>query len=262
MVNHSSFIPKYVPLERLPVPRPCDRLNFIKRQALRQNVLDLGAMDETAYLSKRGLGGWLHEELASVATRVVGIDSSTLVPPDGLVTTPNSMIFRGDVSDLSDWVPPISATNEFIPDLVVAGELIEHLPNPLDFLKSLRRNPHLSGKTVILTTPNATAMHNCLVGLASRESTHHDHLCILSFKTLTTLLHRAGYEEWTIQPYYSQFPEMKQRQRGLGAAFVAGAERVINGAEWLFPILSFGWIAVAKINDEVQGKSEHNVTNA
>jgi len=33
----------------------------------------------------------------------------------------------------------------------------------------------------------------------------------------------------------------------LGRSLVAGGERVINGLEWMFPIMSFGYIVTVKI---------------
>ena len=91
----------------------------------------------------------------------------------------------------------------FIPEVIVAGELIEHLPGPLAFLESIVRMERLRGATLILTTPNATAAHNVAIGLLSRESTHHDHLCILSFKTLNIPCVIARFSRrWDIVPYY------------------------------------------------------------
>jgi len=46
-------------------------------------VLDLGAMDETAWRAKRGRGTWLHEEISRSASRVDGIDNSALVRAEG-----------------------------------------------------------------------------------------------------------------------------------------------------------------------------------
>lgn len=241
------LVPNYTPLEHLPVPRPCHRLQRLKLLCAGKNVLDLGAMDETAYRSKRGRGDWLHEELAKVAKQVVGIDNSPLVPESGLETAPNASIHRGDIMRLSDSWESLGKLNRFEPDVVVAGELIEHLPNPLLFLQSISKNPRLRGKLLVITTPNATALHNCIIGLGSRESTHHDHLSILSYKTLCTLFHRAGYLSWEITPYYAQFPEMKQRQKGVGRWLIAGGERTINSLEWLFPLMSFGFVVSATI---------------
>src|SRR5688500_1485267 len=196
---------RYEPLERLGVPRPVDRIEFVAAACRARAVLDLGAMDETAYNSKRGRGTWLHEASAATAHRVIGVDDSDLVPESGLVTSANSEIRRGDVTAIDDWLE----VNAFIPEVVVAGELIEHVPNPLQFLRSLRSSERLRGCTLIVTTPNATAVHNVAIGFLSRESTHHDHLCILSYKTLNTLFHRAGFSKWEIVPYHSTFTDMR-----------------------------------------------------
>jgi SAM-dependent methyltransferase len=233
----------YEPLERLQVPRPVDRIAFVTAACRSRSVLDLGAMDETAYGAKRGRGTWLHEAIADVASRVVGVDSSAEVPETGLKTAPNAEIRRGDIMDLDRWL----ADSGFQPDVVVAGEVIEHLPNPLAFLKSLAAIERLRGCTLILTTPNATAVHNVAIGLVSRESTHHDHLCILSFKTLHTLCRRAGFAQWQIVPYRAAFTEMRARNPGVIGVAVAAGEKAVNAIEWLFPLLSFGYIVVATI---------------
>jgi SAM-dependent methyltransferase len=233
----------YQPLERLRVPRPVDRIPFVVAQCRGKSVLDLGAMDETAVDAKRGRGTWLHEAIAQVAARVVGVDNSPRVPAEGLPTAPNAEILRGDVTDLGGLL----AARDFTPDVVVAGELVEHLPNPLQFLQSLASIDRLRGRALILTTPNATAAHNVAIGLASRESTHHDHLCIQSFKTLHTLCRRAGLASWEVIPYRASFPEMRARHPGAGGLLVAAGERAVNVVEWLFPLLAFGYVVRARI---------------
>lgn len=235
--------PLYTPLERLQVERPVDRISYIKDRCRRKLVLDLGAMDETAHTVKRGHGTWLHDEIASVATKVIGLDSSDLVPTDGLRTADNATIFRGNILQLGPWLEKI----DFTPDIIVAGELVEHLDNPLSFLKSLEATQRLKGKELILTTPNATALHNCIIAMGSRESTHHDHLCILSYKTLWTLCLRSGFKSWTIRPYLSRFSEMKARNRGIRLGLIATAERGINLLEWIFPMYGFGYVVHAEI---------------
>ena len=229
---------RYSPLERLIVSRPVDRIGYIRDACAGRKVLDLGAMDETAWQAKRGRGTWLHEEIGRSASRVDGIDNSALVPAQGLRTGPNSMIWRGDVGDPERMLAGL----EEPPDVVVAGELIEHVENPLQFLKRFAAAARLSGKTFILSTPNATALHNVLIALMRRESTHHDHLCLLSYKTLNTLCIRAGFAEWEIIPYFARFTEMQERHTGVARLAVRAAERMVNAFEWLFPLLSFGYI--------------------
>jgi hypothetical protein len=234
---------RYTPLAKLTIARPVDRISYIQSLCTGKTVLDLGAMDETAFASKRGKGTWLHEELAKVATTVVGVDNSSVVPEQGLRTGERSIIHHGDVHDLEDFLN----RHAVVPDVVVAGELIEHVPNPLALLQALATTPSLRGKTLILTTPNATALHNCLIALTGRESTHPDHLLILSYKTLNTLFLRSGCSEWEIRPYYARFTEMKERVGGAHRLLVGMCESAVNAAEALWPLLSFGLIGRATL---------------
>ena len=234
---------RYTPLEKIEIPRPVDRIATLKRACAGKVVLDLGAMDETAFRSKCGQGVWLHEELAKTARQVIGVDSSSLVPEGGMQTAANASIQRGDILDLSAFVEALP----IIPEIVVAGELIEHLENPLEFLRSFRTIAPLKGKRLLFTTPNATALHNGLIAFCSRESTHHDHLSIQSFKTLSTLMTRAGYEDWTLTPYHSDFVEMKLRNRAVRRGLVVAGETGIRLMERAFPLLSFGLICETTI---------------
>lgn len=229
---------RYTPLERLSVARPVDRIRYIAAVCARCRVLDLGAMDETAWQAKRGRGTWLHEEISRTALSVDGVDNSALIPAEGLRTGPTSIIRRGDVADPERLV----AALEEPPDVIVAGELIEHLDSPLQFLRRFAAIERLAGKTLILSTPNATALHNVMIALARRESTHRDHLCVLSYKTLATLCARAGFSGWEIIPYRSRFTEMQERHSGIARFAVRAAECTVNALEWIFPLLSFGYI--------------------
>jgi len=233
----------YTALERLRLRRPVDRIGYIARACAGYRVLDLGAMDETAWQAKRGHGTWLHEEISRTALRVDGFDNSTMIPAEGLRTGPTSIIRRGDVTDPQSLLATLAEP----PEVIVAGELIEHLENPLRFLEQFAAIGALAGKTLILSTPNATALHNALIALAYRESTHHDHLCVLSYKTLTTLCSRARFPAWEIIPYFARFTEMQARHSGPVGLAVRAAERVVNVGEWLFPLLSFGYIVRIKL---------------
>ncbi|MGE0315635.1 MAG: methyltransferase domain-containing protein [Lautropia sp.] len=233
----------YTPFEKLSVARPVDRIRHIASRCADKVVLDLGAMDETAFAAKRGRGTWLHEEIARGAARVQGIDSSPAVPESGTVTAPNARIDRVAFDALDDFL----AANALRPEVVVAGELIEHLDNALGFFATLRSIAPLRGATLLVSTPNATAIHNTLVGLVGRESTHVDHLAIHSYKTLNTLLRRSGFDDWTITPYRSHFVELLARTRGATHAGVRFGQSVINAAEYCFPLLSFGYVVQTRL---------------
>src|ERR1700682_3555256 len=110
----------YAPLEYIKVGRPVDRIAYISRACMNKVVLDLGALDETAFAQKRSHGSWLHAQIAKVAVRVIGLDSSDAVPADGLVTAENGIIRRGNIRDLESLLSQLDVS----PDIVVAGELI------------------------------------------------------------------------------------------------------------------------------------------
>jgi hypothetical protein len=83
--------------------------------------------------------------------------------------------------------------------------------------------------------------------LVGREVQHPDHLHNFTFKILNTLCLRAGVESWTIVPYRFFATEMILRSHGPKRWLVLGVERCIRVVEWLFPLLSFGYIVRARL---------------
>lgn len=224
----------YEPLARLHVPSPVHRIPYLVERCRGKTVLDLGCYDETAP-AKQGTGHWLHGELSRVASRLVGLDRSSAIPPEGLESGPRSRIVPADVARLGELDLDMSAF-----EVVVAGELIEHLEDTLGFLRSVKSR--LAGRAFLATTPNATSLTNGLLAPLRRESTHHDHLQVYSYKTLHTLCTRAGFASWVIVPYHVYFAEMALRQRGLRRSLVTAAQRAINLVEALVPLWSGGLI--------------------
>src|SRR5674476_1023876 len=91
-----------------------------------------------------------------VATSGVGGENWSELPLDGIGTGPTSRIIRGDVTALEAVLPP-----EARPDVIVAGELLEHLPDPTAFFRQIKML--FEGRQLIASTPNATQLSNCLL---------------------------------------------------------------------------------------------------
>lgn len=232
----------YTALESIGLPRPVQRLDYIAERVRGKRVFDLGALDETALDAKKEKGTWLHARLCAAAAEVVGIDNSDLVPPEGLTTAPNGRIIKADIFDLSPVVREFGT-----PQVIIVGELIEHLPDTLQWLRSLKGNPDLAGAELVFSTPNACSWHNFLIGLTGRESTHPDHLQIYSYKTLRTLVDRSGVELQELIPYHAKFDEMLEASQGVKHAAVRTFQGAINLLERFTPALNAGWIGVARI---------------
>lgn len=230
---------QYTTLERLHVGRPVDRLAYIADCCRDKVVLDIGCLDETA-LQKRDTEYWLHGRIAALARRVVGVDSSDRIPPEGLASAPNAVIRRGD------GVRVGSALLRGEPfDVIVAGEFIEHVETPLPFFEAMRQAA--PGRELIISTPNGVSFANTLLGLIGREAQHHDHLHVFTFKILNTLCLRAGFASWTIIPYRFYATEMLLASHGAKRWLVLAVERLIRAVERLFPLLSFGYVVRIRI---------------
>lgn len=224
----------YTPTEKLTVKRPVDRVSYITNACVGKNVLDLGCFDETA-LIKGNSGKYLFKEISDVSALHIGVDNSKLLPTEGITFGENAKILRGDIYDLDDLdIQHIDF------DIIIAGELIEHLPNTVDFLDNIKKK--FSGRRLICSTPNATSFSNIILSLFKKESSHIDHLHIYSYKTLNTLCKIAKFDEWQIIPYHVKFTEMILSSRSGKKQIVKLSENIINGIETLFPMTSGGYI--------------------
>lgn len=243
MTSIRKIVPlEYRALEKIRVDRPVDRLAFMAEQVQGKLVFDLGALDETAVDAKRETPHWLHARLCERARQVIGIDNSSLLPADGVSTVNGGRIIHADIFDLSPLVAKFG-----VPEVIVSGELIEHLPDTEAFLRSLRANSALRGCLFVFSTPNACCWHNILVGVAGRESMHKDHLQVYSYKTLQTLFCRSGLELLRLVPCHARFHEMINDTHGATRLGVRSFQRVVNGLEWMTPMLSAGWVGLARI---------------
>jgi len=227
----------YLPFERLSLKRPVERLKYIRDKCRGKRVLDLGALDETEiHKRQHKTWKWLHREIARTAREVVGVDSSEALRKSGpLRTSFGTTIRYGRVEDLE------SAISEFRPDLIIAGELIEHTADPAGWLSAVGRVQ--PGVGLLITTPNATSIVNIGLGLIKREMMHRDHGCVYSYKTLMTLGRRIGLRDVTLTPYYYH----TQLLRGRAPAFfvpgiVAADYLFLAPIQFLFPLTAGGLI--------------------
>ena len=230
---------QYATLAKLPVQQPVDRVSYISSLCKEKSVLDIGCFDETS-LAKRDTEHWLHGRICQQARKVVGIDSSSLIPSEGIRTGQNAIIFRGDGVDIDREIQKIENF-----DVIVAGEFIEHIESPSRFFKNVKQ--YFPGRVLIISTPNGACFANTLLGSIGREVQHPDHLHNFSFKILNTLCERAGFSDWEIVPYRFYATEMILQSKGVRRVFVIFVERCIRVVERLFPLLSFGYIVRATL---------------
>ncbi len=172
---------------RHPLPRrgPVDRLQALVDAARGKRVVHVGFVDELLE-RKREQGVWAHERLAAVATSLVGLDSSA----EG-VSRAAELGHEAHVVDAQS-AEAVSGLGLAPADVVIAGEIVEHLDAPGPFLRAMRELVGPAG-LLVLTTPNAYRLLNFVAPLSGSELVHPDHTAWHSPRTLRTLLERSGW---------------------------------------------------------------------
>lgn len=152
----------------VPKSTTVDRTGYLVQQATAKAILHVGCT------------GALDVALRKAAKKCYGIDQQPLTRPDFYQCNLDALAYE-DLPTYADV------------ELVICGEVLEHLSNPGFFLISIREA--CAGTPVIFTVPNAMGAAGAEWLLKrGRENVHRDHVSYYSYTTLKTLLDRAGYD--------------------------------------------------------------------
>lgn len=146
-----------------------------------KKVLHIGACDWPFTKQKMQKNNLLYSRIDSVCSEQLGIDldKESIGYLNSLNRFKNSRIAHSDMNEMDKI--------DFDADVIVMGEVIEHLMN-LEIALSNIAKLKSDRCVLIVTTPNALDFRNILNGLRSVEMCHFDHKVLFSFKTLTQLL--------------------------------------------------------------------------
>jgi len=165
------------------------RVEFIKHACAGKNVLHLGCTNWPYTQDAIDNNMLLHYDLAATATSLYGFDYDQ-EGLDLLGAAGTENLFRADLENLND----VALDKTF--DVIVAGEMVEHLNNPGLFLQGIRRFVNADTKLLITTINAYSALRFAIYGLRGKgglnEPVHPDHVAYYSYKTLTLLIERAS----------------------------------------------------------------------
>jgi SAM-dependent methyltransferase len=165
------------------------RVDFIKNIASGKKVLHLGCTNYPYTEDAISKGMLLHFELEKIASQLYGFDFDR-AGLDIIKKAGAGNVFEADLERLS--VVPIDETF----DVIIGGEIIEHLSNPGLFLNGIKRFMRSDTRLVITTINAYCAMRFLIYGLRGRggvnEPVHPDHISYYSYKTLKLMLERHG----------------------------------------------------------------------
>ncbi len=194
------------------------RWEFIIARCKNRKVLHLGcigitegSMDEKIKAMKEEKV--LHAVIRRTASHLTGIDYD-FKTVNALRKLGYSEILYGDVTRLNE----VELNGPF--DVVVCGDLIEHLSNPGTMLDGLK--PLVSyDSEIIITTPNSFGLLPFLRYISGRYKEGNDHVLSFQIYTLENLLKRHGYVITEIWSCYNRPPRnfFEKMKYSIGIAF-------------------------------------------
>ena len=164
-----------------------DRVSYILERCRGRRVLHLGCTDWPYTQHKLANGALLHAMIAQRATSLVGVDADR----EGVDWLQGNGYPRTYLDNVEGFSHPAVLGEKY--DLIVAGEIIEHLENPGLFLRSVQQ---LMGPTteLVITTINAYCFFRFIYYLFKEERVHPDHNYYFSPLVLRKLITRCGLE--------------------------------------------------------------------
>ena len=165
-----------------------DREDVIAQYVATGDVLDLGVVDARRALAPRAeqladCSSLLHDRIRKINPNVLGVD----IDPEGV-----EILRKRGYNVVAADVETMDLGRQF--DVVVAGEIIEHLPNPGRALTTIRKHLKPGGR-LILSTVNPFCIEQWWKILKYNDvQVHEEHTMWFDPRTLGRLLAMSGYE--------------------------------------------------------------------
>ena len=164
------------------------RWDFVRPHVQGVSVLDIGPAELVGTVNRYKFDRWIHKRITEVAKRVVGLEVN-----QEQVQALRDMGYSIVLGDAEDF----ALAERF--DVILAGELIEHLSNPGKFLDCAWRHLKPGGK-LLLTTPNRYGVLALFSVIQSGKVPTYrkpiaKHVAYFDGDALTSLLSRHGFTD-------------------------------------------------------------------
>ena len=197
--------------EGIPTRSVSHRLDVISDLVKDKEVLDLGVVDARVARGNAEerfdrSGKILFFQLAEINPDIVGLD----LDEEGV----EALKKRGYNAVCGD-VHVVDLNKKF--DTIIAGEIIEHLDNPGQFLCNMFRHIKPGGRLVVSTPNPFYAKQRGKIWRRGLPQVHEEHTCWFDPITLNHLLNRSGFttlESYWINPSGQFFKTWPRKLRG------------------------------------------------
>lgn len=233
--NHPTLIAyRAQVLENAWRPPVRSRVEFIRQRSLGRDVLDLGCVAHDPL--RIPADGWLHRDVAEVANSCLGID----ILESGIEVM-RSEGYNAIVHDISQGADGLQ---EYLPvDMVIAGEIIEHMGSPQDLFVFAAQALKPGGE-LIVTTPNPYAPKRVWAGQRGITWENVDHILYALPSGIAELAERTGLE--LVEAFTAEHSTSPE-----DVSIVRKLKRRIKGSGWLSVGLYRRNRAIFKSNNQI-----------
>lgn len=179
-------------------------------------ILDIGCVQHEA--EKAENDDWVHGQLYDISDDVLGLDYRE--EEVRRLEERGYNVVHGDAEALD-------LGQRF--DVVVAGELIEHLSNIGLFLDGVRDHLRPEGE-LIMTTPNPWAFHRFKQAFSGEVFANEEHTCWLDERTLRQVLKRHGFQATEMTYVKASDPGITSLLYDLGFQVVGGTSLLVRAS--------------------------------
>jgi 2-polyprenyl-3-methyl-5-hydroxy-6-metoxy-1,4-benzoquinol methylase len=182
------------------------REDWILKRCSGKRVLHLGCTDSPATADKGGRGTLLHQRLASVCASLIGVDLNH----EGLEVLRRRFGFDNLHLHNIEHLETLQLSEPI--DVIVAGEVLEHLDNVGLFFEGCKVLLEPQGASLIVTVPNALSIKRvCAAFIRKVEKVHPDHTCYFSPSTLSEAARRHGMQTAEMRMFMWRSPTLGSR---------------------------------------------------
>jgi len=166
------------------------RMDYLVAISKGKRVIHVGCVDHSQFFeTKIKQNFWLHKLLCDAAEYCLGFD----IDEEGLekvIGYGYKNVLKFDI--VNDKVPDSLKNEKF--DLIILGEILEHVDNPVEFLTRLHGKFKNICKQIVITVPNAYFINNLVGIFRNIEKINTDHRYTFTPYTLAKVSTIAGFK--------------------------------------------------------------------
>ncbi len=168
-----------------------DKIKYLSTLLSNKSVIHLGCTDHIDCIEQKiDENIWLHKIITQVSTQCIGIDINNEAIEFIKEKYPNEEFSKN--IHLADITSNYLKENHIAAEYLLMGEILEHIDNPVEFLKLIIEKNKDCIKKIIITVPNMYNIHTKIFSWFNIEQINTDHRYWFSPVTLWKVASQAG----------------------------------------------------------------------